>query len=145
MTPQEWNDLVVEVDAALDDADAYSHGIEAVDAALRAYFKVIGVDPGFVTDLVNAARDELVWLWAGMTLARHDAVDGCWSMNCETLADRIARLSKLVGPTHWAEVDVAILLDGTYERVYQDAGIEHHSVDWDQVNEVQRRITRGAS
>lgn len=93
--------------------------------------------------LEQALRDELVALWSDMTQARRDAAYGGWSIGCDWLAQRIITLSRLVGPTFWDEVEVATLLDGTYEKVYTGAGIEYQQIDWGCVREVDEANRAG--
>lgn len=98
-------------------------------------------DPdNYPDDLAGAVRSELEHLWHDLYLARRHAHNTAWSMGCGNAAYRIVMLSRLVGPTPWGDVQVDLLLDGVYERVYQDAGIEFPPVDWARVREVKARI-----
>lgn len=98
-----------------------------------------GEPAGKKAKLRKAMRAELVALWSDMTLARASAYNGCWSGRCVNLAERIVRLSRLAGPTHWKNVDVAVLREGVYERVYDEAGITYEPVDHGGVNEIHDR------
>lgn len=96
-------------------------------------------------ELVEAVREELVMLWSDMTSAAQYALNGCWSIQCEGLAERIVTLSRLVGPTGWEHIDVDLVLSGVYERVYREAGIEVPPIDWPRVREVDAYIKAGAT
>jgi hypothetical protein len=100
---------------------------------------------GDAGSLEEAVRWELVLLWSDMTEARRHARGGCWSVGCENIAGRIVELTKFVSAISWEEVDVAVLLDGTYEKVHRDAGLGYPLIDWDRVREVDRRIREGAA
>ena len=93
-----------------------------------------------VDDLTQAIRDELVQLWGDLASAVRYAHGGCWSVQCENVADRITALSRLVGPTGWGHIDVTLLKDGVYERVHREAGIEVSPIDWERVNELDAQI-----
>jgi hypothetical protein len=95
--------------------------------------------------LAAALAEELVQLWGDLTAAVRYALTGSWSIQCENLAERIVALSRLVGPTGWEHIDVKLLLDGVYEKVHREAGIEVPPVDWDRVRAVDSYITRGAT
>ncbi|MCX4450679.1 hypothetical protein [Streptomyces sp. NBC_01789] len=84
--------------------------------------------------LVEVARGELVCLWGDLDEARRDAHEGQWSMGCDSLVERIKALTPLVGATPWAQVQIALLEDGVYQRVHQELGIEV-TVDMDAVAE----------
>lgn len=96
-------------------------------------------------DLAAALADELVQLWGDLSSAVGYALNGCWSIQCENLAERIVELSRLVGPTGWEHVGVDLLLGGVYERVHREAGIEFPAVDWPQVHALHARIKTQAS
>ena len=91
-------------------------------------------------DLTQAVRDELVQLWGDLAGAVRHAHNGCWSVQCENVAERITILSRLVGPTGWGHIDVGLLLDGVYERVYREAGIEVPPINWERVRELDEQV-----
>lgn len=70
-----------------------------------------------------AIRDELDSLWDDLAKARDTAIRGKWSMQCDSLADRIKNLTALVGPTPWRSIDLALLEDGIYQRVHTELGV----------------------
>lgn len=90
--------------------------------------------------LRQAIADELVWLWGDLATARRNAHNGCWSVGCENTVTRIVALSRMVGATPWGHIDVGVLLDGLYERVHREAGIEYPPIDWVRVREIQAYI-----
>ena len=94
----------------------------------------------YPTDVAAAARIELVNLWSDLDEARRRALNGIWSMQCSNVAYRIVMLSRVVGACPWGEVGVTVLLDGLYERLHQEAGVEYGPIDWERVREVAAYI-----
>lgn len=103
------------------------------------------VDDEPPVSLEEAARGELVCLWADLRDARRTAINGVWSIQCGNLAGRIVDLSRLVGATPWGDVDVDVLEDGLYERLHQEAGIPYGAIDWQQVKHTRDMIEQGYS
>jgi hypothetical protein len=75
--------------------------------------------------LEDAARDELVALWSDLADAQEHALDGQWSIGCEWITARIARLSRLVGPVDWQAVGMSTVLDGTFVAVSDAIGVPY--------------------
>ncbi len=98
----------------------------------------------YPADAAEAARVELVHLWHDLHVARQNARNGVWSMQCDNLAYRIVMLSRVAGATPWGEVGVDVLLDGLYERLHRDAGIEYPPIDWDGMRRAAAYIENGA-
>lgn len=92
------------------------------------------------TTLEEAVRQHLPLLWSDMTTATREAMNGVWSIRCGNLAHRIVTLSRFVGPTPWEEIDVTLLLNGVYQKVYDEAGIAYPPIDFERVVAVRRRI-----
>lgn len=90
--------------------------------------------------LEAAARHELVQLWSDLSTARRNAINTSWSIQCGNLAHRIVNLSRLAGATPWEEIGVSLLLDGVYERLHREAGIDYPPIDWGRVRNVAQRI-----
>jgi|SRR5437899_1881031 len=93
--------------------------------------------------LEEVARDELHALWDDLLRARDSALRGRWSMECDWLVGRIKRLTPLVGPTPWEEIQSRLLEDGTYQRIHREIGVEV-SVDMEQVAKTRTFINRDA-
>lgn len=78
-----------------------------------------------------AVRDELSALWhdldvaIGQTIRGRFTPPGAWSMHSIGIAERIIYMSRLVGATPWECVPYTRLLDGTYQGMMADSGIEH--------------------
>lgn len=70
----------------------------------------------------SALRWLLVLAWSDLEEARRTALSGKWSMRCDSQVHRIVGLTRLVGPLRWEEVQVDLLLDGTYERIHEAVG-----------------------
>lgn len=91
------------------------------------------------TELVEACREELECLWHDLDKARRDAINGAWSVDCESKQERIKRLTLLVGATSWESVPITLLELGLYQRIHGEIGIDA-PVDMDRVAETRRRI-----
>jgi hypothetical protein len=94
-----------------------------------------------VSDLEQALRDELGYLWGDLGDAIHTAINGRWSIRCDNLEDRIRALTQLVGPTPWEQVGMTLLENGTYQRIHDDLGIRV-APDMQQVAELRARMAR---
>lgn len=90
-------------------------------------------------ELETAAREELVDLWADLHEAKRVAHDGQWSIGCAGLAERIKRLTLLVGPAPWEQIQIGLLEDGTYQRLHAAWGFKV-TVDMARVAEVRATI-----
>ena len=87
---------------------------------------------------------ELERLWGELREARRRALTSTgWSIEAEDKRDRIVEISRVVGPTPWKSIDVDLLLDGTYQTVYDEAGVEYPEVDMKRAREVRAFIDRG--
>ncbi len=98
----------------------------------------------YPTDPVAAIRVELAHLWHDLSEARRSALNGVWSMQCDNLVYRIVMLSRVASATPWGEVGVDVLLDGLYERLHREAGIEYPPIDWDGMRRAAAYIENGA-
>lgn len=90
-------------------------------------------------NLEDAARWELVLLWDDLNHARRSAINGVWSMACDSLVSRIGMFTRLVGPTPWEQIQIPLLEDGTYQRVHAELGVDV-TVDMVRVAETRRSI-----
>src|SRR6266487_312620 len=89
--------------------------------------------------LEDAARDELDALWADLDTAVRYAANGQWSITCDWLTDRIKRLTQLVGPTPWEQVQIPLLESGVYQRLHAELDVSVE-VDMARVAEVRASI-----
>lgn len=80
-------------------------------------------DAPSVDELIEVCRDELEALWEDLADAVDTAIGGGWSIRCGALADRIRRLTLLVGPTRWRAVPISLLTSGVYQRLHDEMGI----------------------
>jgi hypothetical protein len=93
--------------------------------------------------LEQAAREEQEFLWNDLDQAIGMAVNGEWSMHCDTLAWRIVGFAKLVGATPWGDVPMTLVRSGVYERVLSDAGVSYEPIDWDDLARHEAMIANG--
>jgi hypothetical protein len=91
--------------------------IESVDEAVAQTSE----DDEFATP-DSALRWLLNLAWSDLQKARGQALDGRWSMECDSQVSRIVGLTKLVGPLSWENVSVDLILDGVYERIHAAIG-----------------------
>lgn len=70
----------------------------------------------------SALRWLLQLAWGDLESARHQAINGRWSINCDGQVARIVGLTRLVGPASWEVVPVDLILDGVYERIHEAIG-----------------------
>ncbi|MFJ2769059.1 hypothetical protein [Streptomyces sp. NPDC087300] len=89
--------------------------------------------------LRGAIRAELDNLWNDLDAARDDALRGHWSMRCDFLTDRIKKLTALVGPPPWRNVELSLLEDGVYQRVHAELGVQA-PVDMEAVAQSRARL-----
>lgn len=91
----------------------------------------------------SALRWMLALAWGDLTMARHNAHNNVWSLDCDDRVARIVGLSRLVGPLPWGEVDVELILDGIYEQIHERMGTPTplSELDWVRVREVRGGIS----
>jgi hypothetical protein len=106
----------------------------------RAALAHLAEPPGTLED---AARDELVALWSDLADAQEHALDGQWSIGCEWITARIARLSRLVGPVAWQSVGMSTVLDGTFVAVSDAIGVPYAKPTDDDLEHCRALIARG--
>jgi len=70
----------------------------------------------------SALRWLLELAWDDLQSARHEAINGRWSIRCDNQVCRIVGLTRLVGPLPWEKVQVELILDGVYERIHEAMG-----------------------
>jgi hypothetical protein len=98
-----------------------------------------------VDDLTAACREELAYLWTDLEEARCFALaPGTWSIQCDYLEARIKRLTKLVGPTPWEEIQISLLELGIYQRIHADLGVAA-PVDMERVAQTRARLDEMAA
>lgn len=94
--------------------------------------------------LEDAARWELELLWGDLHDARRYAVNGEWSIRCDTLVERIQMFTRLVGPTPWENIQIPLLEDGTYQRIHAEIDVAAE-VDMVRVAETRHRLNEQAA
>jgi hypothetical protein len=95
-------------------------------------------------DIAAACRWELECLWDDLSQAVRSALNGTWSMKCDSLEDRIKRLTPLVGPTRWEAIQIHLIESGVYQRIHSEIGVEV-SPDMEQVAETRAYITKSTT
>lgn len=90
----------------------------------------------------------LRWLlqlaWANLQSARRSALNGVWSMECDSAVHRIVGLTRLTEPVSWRDVPVDLILDGVYEQIHAAIGTPTPLTDADRARarEVLERRSR---
>lgn len=80
--------------------------------------------PSELETLREALRGELYFLWRDLDQAIQTAINGKWSMHCDSLVERIKGITKLVGPTPWEEILLPLLEQGVYQRIHAEIGVD---------------------
>ncbi|MEV0382376.1 hypothetical protein [Nonomuraea sp. NPDC050643] len=100
-------------------------------------------EDGFTT-LEQAASDELMRLWGDLHEQMRWARDGCWSIGCESVARRIAVLTRALGKAaRWDDMQIELLETGVYQRFHDLMGIPYEPPDMDVI--ARMRAEREAS
>lgn len=89
----------------------------------------------------SALRHLLELAWNDLYSVRRRALNGRWSMDCDSQVCRIIGLTRLVGPLSWEHIQVDLLLDGVYERIHEAIGMPTplQDDDWRRVRAVKER------
>lgn len=113
--------------------------LESVDEAIA----VAGEAEEYATP-DSALRWLLRLAWSDLQAARLRALNGRWSIECESGVGRIVGLTRLAGPVPWQEIQVDLILDGIYERIHEAIGTPTPLSDEDRqrAREVLERRTR---
>ena len=100
-----------------------------------------------VEKLEAVAREELACLWGDLDEARRSAINGSWSVRCDSLEERIKDLARVVGPTPWERIQIPLLELGIYQRIHADLGIDAPEVqpDMDVVAEMRADLDQQAA
>lgn len=88
-------------------------------------------------DVHRIISQELFHLWTDLVYAMQRTKE--WSKECESLEQRIKRLTPLVGPTSWQQVNIKLLEFGIYQRIHEDIGITV-AVDMEKVAEAKAML-----
>lgn len=70
----------------------------------------------------SALRWLLECSWADLLECQRRAVNGVWSIECDTQVQHIVGLTRLVGPTPWENVQADLVVSGVYEHLNRAAG-----------------------
>lgn len=89
-------------------------------------------------ELEEALVDELKRLWNDLHWQILSAIDCRWSIGALNVRDRIARLTALVGPLHWRDVPMPLLLNGTYSEVHDALGVAVDEVPPEELEKIRQ-------
>lgn len=68
-------------------------------------------------------EQELMNLWYDLDTSRENAINGIWSMDCESKVRRIVRLTRLsTNPSDYGDVPMSLIVNGWYEALNEAAG-----------------------
>lgn len=114
----------------------------AKSPAQRAMDAVRGaLGPGDDPEVADPVAWELVLLWDDLERARRDALNRIWSIGCDHITARIARLTRHIGkPTNWEQIGISLIEDGIYQAVSDAIGLPYEPPDMEQVAEVRANI-----
>lgn len=74
-------------------------------------------------EFTAACIEELHALWDDLNRAIDRAINCTWSSEAEGLKERIQRLTKLVGPTPWEQIQLPLLERGIYQQVHAEISV----------------------
>lgn len=115
------------------------------DRAKELQAAIYSADYEGFTTLEQAASDELMRLWGDLHRAMREARDG-WSVGCESVAHRIAVLTRALGKSvRWQDMDIELLRSGIYQRFHGLAGVPYEEPDMDVIASELHRDRRSAS
>lgn len=90
-------------------------------------------------DIQYIIFQELQCLWSDLEQAIRTAANGTWSKRCDDIEQRIKRMTPLVGPTPWQQVNIKLLEFGVYQRIHEDIGFTV-AVDMEKVAEARAML-----
>lgn len=94
---------------------------------------------GFAT-LEEAATDELMRLWGDLHEAMRWARNGCWSAGCESVARRIAVLTRALGKaSRWQDMPIELLETGIWQRMHDLMGIPYDPPDMEVIAKMRAK------
>lgn len=76
-------------------------------------------------------KSEQTYLWDDLDKAIRHAVNGAWSIECESTVGRLAGLLRFTGPLDPGDVPWRMLAGGVYEAVLGLVELDMPPVDWD--------------
>lgn len=118
--------------------------VRTPDRASELQAAISEADEESFTSLEEAASAELSRLWNDLHVAIGRAHGGCWSVECENTAYRIACLTRALGrATPWGEIQLELLESGIYQRMHDLMGVSYEQPDMAVV--AQMRADRDAS
>ena len=100
------------------------------DRAKELQAAIYSADYEGFTTLEQASSDELMRLWGDLHHAMREARDGCWSVGCESVAHRIAVLTRALGKSvRWQDMDIELLETGIYQKMHDLLGVPYDPPD----------------
>lgn len=76
-----------------------------------------------IEKLVDIIEEELESLWYKLCIEHRNAVNGEWSIAIESTLARMAKLTRVVGPTPWDRVVYDLLYSGVYDAFHESLGV----------------------
>lgn len=87
-------------------------------------------------DIHDIIRWEISCLWDDMFWAQRRAIRNESSLETDRLIQRIRKLTLFVGQAPWETIQISLLKNGTYKRVYETLD---RPIEWDRVNAIARK------
>lgn len=109
----------------------------------------------YIDEVASLSADEeykdkksaLQWLlylsWHALKDAQRTALNGSWSIQCESEVRKIVNLTRLVGPISWDRVPCEFVVNGIYERIHTAMGVSTPVSDSDRADAqavIDRRV-----
>lgn len=92
------------------------------------------------SSLYDFAVAERATLWAELAYAIRHSANGRWSMQCDSLIQRIADLTQLIGPEPWEGIQIELLESGLWQEFHCGVGMSPPQPDMERVAAIRRSI-----
>lgn len=114
----------------------------SADRAVELQAAIDSADFEGFTTLEEAASDELMRLWGDLHEQMRWARNGCWSIGCESVAHRIAVLTRALGKAaRWQAMPIELLETGIWQRMHDLMGVPYDPPDMSVIAQMRARRT----
>jgi len=97
------------------------------------------IEPDLQT-LYDALMREQTHLWGDLDEALRMAANNVWSVGMDNKCYRILHIAKIVGPTHWGNVQWRILGSGIWNALLEVGGIPHENPSIEEWMDLDERM-----
>lgn len=109
------------------------------DRASESAREILAGDLDEAETVQAAVAWELQCLWHDLFDDIDRALNGEWSIACESTIHRLIVLMKATGQhTPWQQIGMTYLRTGVYEAVMNETGIQYQPVDYDELAQLEQ-------